>query len=64
MTECVQARQQARGRRAEVVEEAHRDLVPRGLELFDLEHDMGCFNKPLPRLRVIPLDEFDPNEFL
>ncbi|MBK6668540.1 MAG: NYN domain-containing protein [Actinobacteria bacterium] len=48
----------------ECISTSYRDLVPRGLELFDLEHDMGCFNKPLPRLRVIPLDEFDPNEFL
>ena len=35
-----------------------------GLELFDLESDVGAFNVVLPRLRIIPLDEFDPLRFL
>ncbi|NHA66764.1 NYN domain-containing protein [Phycicoccus flavus] len=39
-------------------------LVARGLETFDLEHDVAAFNEPLPRLRVIPIDEFDPVAFL
>jgi uncharacterized protein len=34
------------------------------LELMDLEHDVGAFNTRLPRVRVIPIDEFDPLEFL
>ncbi|MCW2847959.1 MAG: nuclease [Marmoricola sp.] len=39
-------------------------LVDRGLEFYDLEYDVGAFNERLPRLRVIPIDEFDPNDFL
>ena len=34
------------------------------LELMDLEYDVGAFNTRLPRVRVIPIDEFDPLEFL
>lgn len=39
-------------------------LVAQGLETFDLEYDVAAFNEPLPRLRVIPIDEFDPAQFL
>jgi putative heme uptake system protein len=35
-----------------------------GLELIDLEHDAKAFNIPLPRIRVIPLEEFDPEAYL
>ncbi len=35
-----------------------------GIELFDLEYDAGVFDAPLPRVRVIPIDEFDPAQFL
>ncbi|WP_394554351.1 NYN domain-containing protein [Agromyces sp. MMS24-JH15] len=35
-----------------------------GLEKFDLEFDARVFDAPLPRLRVIPIDEFDPVSFL
>lgn len=35
-----------------------------GVELLDLEHDARVFDSPLPRLRVIPIDEFDPAAFL
>lgn len=35
-----------------------------GVEHIDLEHDVGAFNSRLPRVRVIPLSEFDPEEFL
>jgi uncharacterized protein len=31
-----------------------------GLELFDLEDDVGAFTVALPRIRVIPIDRFDP----
>ena len=31
---------------------------------YDLEHDMNAFNTPLPRVRIIPIDEFDPEYFL
>ncbi|MBD3781912.1 MAG: NYN domain-containing protein [Micrococcales bacterium] len=39
-------------------------LVREGLETFDLEHDVQAFNEPLPRVRIIPIDEFDPAQFL
>lgn len=35
-----------------------------GLQIIDLEHDARAFTKPLPRLRIIELDAFDPAEFL
>jgi len=35
-----------------------------GLKVFDLEDDIGAFNAPLPRVRVIPLESFDPTRFL
>lgn len=39
-------------------------LVERGLEVLDLEYDVQAFNERLPRIRVIPIDEFDPAQFL
>ena len=39
-------------------------LGSRGLELVDLEYDADAFTAPLPRVRIIPIDEFDPLEFL
>lgn len=35
-----------------------------GLELFDLELDVRAFTTPLPRVRIIPLEEFDPQQFI
>ncbi|TDN91754.1 NYN domain-containing protein [Microbacterium sp. BK668] len=35
-----------------------------GLEKFDLEYDARVFDAPLPRIRVIPIDEFDPSTIL
>lgn len=35
-----------------------------GVEFFDLEYDAGAFDAPLPRVRVIPIEEFDPAVFL
>ena len=35
-----------------------------GLRKFDLEYDAEVFDAPLPRVRVIPIDEFDPEAFL
>jgi len=35
-----------------------------GVQLFDLEYDVAAFNAELPRTRIIPLDEFDPEFFL
>ena len=39
-------------------------LMDRGLQFYDLEHDVGAFNERLPRLRIIPIEEFDPLDFL
>lgn len=39
-------------------------LADRGLETFDLEYDVAAFNTQLPRIRIIPIDEFDPAQFL
>jgi uncharacterized protein len=39
-------------------------LVERGLEFHDLEYDVHAFNEELPRIRVVPIDEFDPTQFL
>ena len=35
-----------------------------GVPIHDLEDDVRAFKVPLPRVRVIPLDEFDPEYFL
>ena len=40
------------------------ELADRGLETFDLEYDVHAFREPLPRVRIIPIDEFDPAQFL
>ena len=40
------------------------ELAERGLEFFDLEYDVQAFNERLPRVRIIPIDEFDPAQFL
>ena len=39
-------------------------LVGRGLQHIDLEYDVEAFTTRLPRVRIIPIDEFDPLEFL
>ena len=43
---------------------AFAELLGRGLETFDLEYDIGAFQERLPRVRIIPIDEFDPAQFL
>ena len=35
-------------------------LAAQGLEFHDLEDDVGAFTVALPRLRVIPIEDFDP----
>ena len=35
-----------------------------GLKLYDLEDDVGAFTAVLPRVRVIPLESFDPARYL
>jgi uncharacterized protein len=44
----------------ELVSTALADLQGDGLELFDLEDDVGAFTVALPRIRVIPIERFDP----
>ena len=39
-------------------------LEARGMEFFDLEHDVNAFRAVLPRVRIIPIDQFDPLDFL
>lgn len=39
-------------------------LVPEGLQVCDLEHDVGAFQVMLPRLKIIPLEEFEPTTYL
>jgi len=39
-------------------------LTGLGIPLFDLEDDVNAFTQPLPRVRIIPLAEFDPEKFL
>jgi uncharacterized protein len=39
-------------------------LTALGVPLFDLEDDVKAFNQPLPRVRIIPLADFDPERFL
>ena len=48
----------------EFVSGQYAELIDEGCEVFDLEDDAACFTHRLPRLRVIPLDEFDPLAFL
>jgi uncharacterized protein len=36
------------------------ELTSDGLELYDLEDDVGAFTVTLPRIRVIPIERFDP----
>jgi uncharacterized protein len=35
-----------------------------GMEILDLEYDVEAFTSPLPRIRIIDIDEFDPYEFI
>lgn len=39
-------------------------MTAQGLRLYDLEHDVRAFTAPLPRIRIIPIEEFDPTAFL
>jgi uncharacterized protein len=40
------------------------ELETSGLRIFDLEEDVRSFNAPLPRVRIIPIDAFDPLLYL
>lgn len=39
-------------------------FTDRGLQIYDLEDDLGAFNAVLPRVRIIPLASFDPSRYL
>jgi uncharacterized protein len=47
---------------SELVSQSLRE-IPR-LEIFDIEDDARAFDIVLPRVRIIPLDQFDPAQFL
>jgi uncharacterized protein len=49
---------------AEFRNQGFLELADKGLEFFDLEYDVRSFNERLPRVRIIPIDEFDPAQFL
>jgi uncharacterized protein len=49
---------------AEFRNQGFLELAGRGLEFFDLEYDVRSFNEQLPRVRIIPIEEFDPTQFL
>lgn len=40
------------------------ELTERGVQLVDLEDDVHAFTVPLPRVRIIPLESFDPMRYL
>ncbi len=44
----------------ELMSTALTELEWEGLELHDLEDDVGAFTVALPRTRVIPIESFDP----
>ncbi|MGO1561444.1 MAG: NYN domain-containing protein [Actinomycetaceae bacterium] len=39
-------------------------LSGKGMRILDLEDDVHAFTAPLPRVRIIPLESFDPIQFL
>jgi putative heme uptake system protein len=49
---------------AEFRNQAFGSLAGQGLEMFDLEYDVQAFTTVLPRVRIIPISEFDPTQFL
>jgi uncharacterized protein len=44
--------------------QAFLELAEKGLEFLDLEYDVKAFKEQLPRVRIIPIEEFDPVQFL
>ncbi len=48
----------------EFMNAGYTDLIPHGLQFVDLEYDAKAFNYRLPRIRVIPIEEFDPLQFI
>jgi uncharacterized protein len=48
----------------EFVNLGYADLRDAGLEVFDLEDDVKAFTSLLPRVRIIPIEDFDPVRYL
>ena len=48
----------------EFVNSAFGELTAGGLSVYDLEDDVRAFTGVLPRVRIIPLSEFDPVRYL
>lgn len=48
----------------EYVSQKFRELVPSGLKILDLELNARVFQRPLPRMLPVNVDEFDPTMFL
>lgn len=49
---------------AEFVSGGFAELVAGGLTVFDLEDDAQAFNTRLNRIRIIPIQDFDPTRYL
>lgn len=41
-----------------------RALEEKGLQIIDLEYEVHAFTVPLPRIGIIDLTDFDPNQYL
>jgi putative heme uptake system protein len=48
----------------EFVNLSFAELTEKGLEVFDLEDDVRAFTGVLPRVRIIPIEDFDPVRYL
>ena len=49
---------------SEFVSGGFADLIANGLTVFDLEDDANAFNTRLNRIRIIPIQDFDPTRYL
>ncbi len=48
----------------EFVATGFRELEAKGVQIHDLESGARAFNVALPRVRIIPIAEYDPTQFL
>ena len=48
----------------EFVNGGYAELADAGLQVFDLESDAKAFTRPLPRVRILDIEAFDPVAFL
>ena len=48
----------------EFVNGGYAELADDGLQVFDLETDAKAFTRPLPRVRILDIEAFDPLAFL